>query len=278
MKFYKDTADIFIPDNTAAQTALAKTTHLGVGAHQDDLEFMTIHGILECFGSSEKHFTGVTCSDGAGSSRAGIYEKYTNDEMKAVRRKEQRTAAIIGDYAAMIQLDFASSEIKARPNTSVVEDLYQIFAAAEPEFVYTHNPADKHDTHVGVVRAVIAALKRLPADKRPKAVYGCEIWRDLDWMPDKRKIVLNVSERVNIAAALSGVFDSQITGGKRYDEAVMGRRRAHATFFESHAVDNAEMLTFAMDLTPLIADNAPAMEDYTAMLIEEFKAEVLAKI
>ena len=71
---------------------------------------------------------------------------------------------------------------------------------------------------------------------------------------DDRKVVLDVSDRANISAALSGVFDSQISGGKRYDDAVMGRRKAHATFFESHAVDSATLLTFAMDLTPLVRD------------------------
>ena len=36
-------------------------------------------------------------------------------------------------------------------------------------------------------------------------------------------------------AALIGVFDSQIAGGKRHDLAVLGRRRANATYNASHA-------------------------------------------
>jgi len=91
-------------------------------------------------------------------------------------------------------------------------------------------------------------------------------------------VVLDVSDRANIAAALSGVFDSQITGGKRYDDAVMGRRRANATFFESHAVDKATLLTFAMDLTPLAADESLSMSDYVARLIDELKADVINRI
>jgi hypothetical protein len=61
-------------------------------------------------------------------------------------------------------------------------------------------------------------------------VLGCEVWRNLDWLLDEDKQGLPVDDRPNLAAALSGVFDSQISGGKRYDLAVQGRRLANATF------------------------------------------------
>ncbi len=274
MKLTKKTADIFVPDGLPVEQALSRTTHLGIGAHQDDLEFMTVHGILACFGQPDKAYCGVTCTDGAGSSRAGVYAAYTDEQMKAVRRVEQRTAAMVGRYGAMLQLDFTSKEVKGLDNAAVVDDLVEILKATRPQVVYTHAPSDKHDTHVGVVRAAIAAIRRLPPAERPQQVYGCEIWRDLDWLPDERKVVLNVSDRANISAALSGVFDSQISGGKRYDDAVMGRRKAHATFFESHAVDAATMLTFAMDLSPLVQDDALTLSAYTASLIDAMKADV----
>ncbi len=278
MRLTKETADVFVPDGTGLEAALARTTHLGVGAHQDDLEFMAVHGVLACFGRPDKAFCGVTCTDGAGSSRTGVYADYSDEQMKAVRRSEQRTAALVGRYGAMLQLDFTSREVKGRDHEGLVNDLTEVLRATKPQVVYTHAPSDKHDTHVGVVRAVIAAIRRLSADTRPLHVYGCEIWRDLDWLPDARKVVLDVSERANISAALSGVFDSQISGGKRYDDAVMGRRRAHATFFESHAVDAATLLTFAMDLTPLVSDDRLSLADYTASLIDELKADVLRRI
>ena len=278
MKLTKTTAELFVPDGTDVDAALKRTTHLGVGAHQDDLEFMAVHGILTCFGQADKAFCGVTCTDGAGSSRSGVYASYTDEQMRAVRRQEQRTAAMVGRYGAMLQLDFASNEVKSQDNTAVVNDLQEILKATRPQAVYTHAPSDKHDTHVGVVRAVIAAIRRLPQAERPAQVYGCEIWRDLDWLPDDRKVVLNVSDRPNISSALSGVFDSQISGGKRYDEAVMGRRKAHATFFESHAVDAATMLTFAMDLSPLVRDDTLSLATYTASLIDELKADIVKRI
>ncbi len=273
-----DTADFFVPDGMAKNDALTRITHLGVGAHQDDLEFMAVHGILQCFGQSDLWFCGVTVTNGAGSSRSGIYEVYSDAEMCEVRCVEQRNAAAIGQYGAMLQLDYPSSAVKGAHQDAVVEDLYNLLMATKPEVVYTHNPADKHATHVGVYRAVIKAVRKMPMDYRPKKLLGCEIWRDLDWLPDSKKVVLDVSERENIASALSGVFDSQITGGKRYDLAIAGRRKAHATFFESHNVDESDALSFAMDMTPLVEDDSLSTADFVTGLIEAFKAEVLAQL
>ena len=73
-------------------------------------------------------------------------------------------------------------------------------------------------------------------------------------MRDADKVVFDCSAHESLQAALLGVFDSQICGGKRYDLATMGRRKANATYFESHGVDEAQQLAYAMDLTPLVAD------------------------
>ena len=274
MKLHRPNADIFIPDATPLPSALSRTTHLGIGAHQDDLEFFAVHGILECHGRDDRWFTGVTVTDGAGSARAGVYERFTDGEMIGVRREEQRKAAVIGEYAAMCQLDYPSRMIKDRGQTGPVEDLHAILEAARPQVLYLHNPADKHATHVAVLARSLAAVRRLPREARPAKIYGCEVWRDLDWLPDGKKVALPVGDRTNLQAALNGVFDSQISGGKRYDLAVMGRRLAHATFHESHATDKETGLVFAVDLTPLAEDGAPSLEDFTLSLIDEFAGEV----
>ena len=85
-----------------------------------------------------------------------------------------------------------------------------------------------------------------------------EVWRDLDWMPDSEKQALAVSERSNIAAALVGVFDSQVTGGKRYDLATAGRRLAHATYFASHGTDEESALARGLRMQPGQGRNAGA--------------------
>jgi LmbE family N-acetylglucosaminyl deacetylase len=278
MIFSQPNASVFVPDQSPVPAALGRITHLGVGAHQDDLEFMACHGILECFYKEVPGFGGVTCTNGAGSARTGAYARFTDAQMQAVRRDEQNKAAILGRFAAMIQLDHPSSTVKSATDTRLRSDLAQILRACTPQVVYTHNPADKHDTHLGVLVALIEALRELPAERRPAAVHGCEVWRNLDWMNDGEKVVHDVSGNENLIAALSGVFDSQIAGGKRYDLAVMGRRRANATFFDSHSTDKATALAFAMDLTPLIHDPALDILDFTLSHIERFAADVRRRL
>jgi LmbE family N-acetylglucosaminyl deacetylase len=196
----------------------------------------------------------------------------------AVRREEQILAARIGGYSFIAQLDYPSSAVKSATDRSLTGDLTTLLAAAQPEVVYTHNPADKHDTHLGVVAAVLDAIRSLPAGQRPRQVLGCEVWRDLDWMIDADKSVLDVSGHENLAAALNGVFDSQIAGGKRYDLAVMGRRRANATFYDSHSTDTIDQAWLALDLTPLIRDEQVDLIDFTLSHIDRFRADVEQKL
>ena len=196
----------------------------------------------------------------------------------AVRRDEQNAAALTGRFGVMVQLDYPSSAVKSATETALKDDLREILAATKPQIVYTHNPADKHETHIGVVIAVIHALRELPRAQRPQQVRGCEGWRNLDWLPDEDKVLMDVSEHENLATALNGVFDSQIAGGKRYDLATLGRRRSNATYLESHATDKASHLAFGMDLTPLIVDDSRDIIDFTTALIDKLKADVTAKL
>jgi LmbE family N-acetylglucosaminyl deacetylase len=278
MRLHHSTADIYVPDGKPVAAALRRVTHLGVGAHQDDLEFMAFHGILECYRSRSKWFGGVTCTNGAGSSRTGKFKKFTDEQMMAVRRREQNQAAKLGGYAAMLQLDFPSSVVKSASDPALKDDLKQIFAATKTQVVYTHNLADKHDTHIGVAVAVIQALRELPRANRPARVIGCEVWRDLDWLPDAKKVVMDVSGHEKFAARLNGLFASQIAGGKRYDHATLGRRAANATFFSSHTTDTATQLIFGMDLTPLINDATLDPVGYALSFLDEFRADVKQKL
>jgi len=272
------TSEIYIPDGSPEDKAIARTTHMGISAHQDDTEIMAYHGILECFQRKDRGFMGVVVTNGAGSPRDDLYAHYTDEEMQAVRRIEQRKAAYVGEYCAQAFLDYTSAQVKDPANADVIEDLKNIIQAAQPEVIYTHNPADKHDTHVAVALRVIRALRELPESSRPAKLLGCEVWRDLDWLCDDDKVVLNVEAHENLAAALLGVFDSQICGGKRYDLATMGRRRAHATYHASHGTDVSTALTFAVDLTPLISDESIDEAEYVKGFIDRFAEEVLSRI
>ena len=278
MKLHQPAAQVFVPDGKPVAVALKRITHLGIGAHQDDLEFMAFHGILECYASAKKWFGGVTCTDGAGSSRTGAYAKFTDAQMMAVRRTEQNNAALVGQYGVMVQLDYPSSAVKSTTDLALKNDLKEILAATKPEVVYTHNPADKHDTHIGVVVAALQAMRELPRGQRPKKVIGCEVWRNLDWLPDAEKVLMDVSGHDHLAAALNGIFDSQIAGGKRYDLATLGRRAANATFFESHATDAANQLIFGMDLTPLVTDETKDIAEFVCGFLDRLRDDVKTKL
>ncbi|MDY0295662.1 MAG: PIG-L family deacetylase [Acholeplasmataceae bacterium] len=278
MKLNKKTAEFFIPDQKPLDEAIKRTTHMAIAAHQDDIEIMAYDGILKCFGNEEKWFFGVVVTDGAGSARDGIYKDYTNEEMMMTRKVEQRKAAFIGEYGALAMLDYASKEIKDPANIEAIDEMVELLKAAKPEVLYTHNLADKHDTHIGVATKVIKAIRKLDPKDRPKAVYGCEVWRDLDWMVDEEKVELNVSGHPNIAAALVEVFDSQIIGGKRYDLATTGRRGSNATYATSHKIDKATAISYAMDLTPLILDDSLDIITYITGYISRFKDDVELRI
>jgi LmbE family N-acetylglucosaminyl deacetylase len=278
MKFFKPDAAVFVPDGLAAEDAFRRVTHLGIGAHQDDCEIMAFHGIQKCFGSQELWFGAVTCTDGAGSPRAGEYAAFSDTDMAALRRREQEKAAVLGNYGALVQLNYTSAEVKDVGTGRLKADLVKVLQAARPEVVYTHNPADKHDTHLAVAFTVLAALRELEPEGKPTTVYGCEVWRGLDWMDDDEKVPLDVGRRESLSTGLIGVYDSQVEGGKRYDLATVGRRRANAVYFQSHATDEAEQLWFAMDLTPLVRDDTIDVGRYVLARIDKFRASVEDKI
>ena len=278
LRFYNPTAELFIPDLSPATVALARTTHMAISAHHDDIEIMAAAPILECFQCVDKWFSGVVLTDGRGSPRDGQYKEYTDEEMFTVRNKEQKKAAVVGEYGSLVMLNYPSMVIKDTLAEEPVKDLVRILKAAHPKYVYTHNLADKHDTHVATSLKVITAIRQLTADERPQGLFGCEVWRDLDWMVDSDKVCFDLTDRENIQVALLGIFDSQISGGKRYDLAGMGRRRANATYLESHGVDFAKGLSFAMDLTPLIQSPEIEIIPYVQEHIQRFTDDVANRL
>ena len=274
MKFAKSESELYLPGGGTEAAAFGATTHLAIAAHQDDIEFMAYSGIAECFGKRDKGFSACIVTNGSGSPRAGVYADYTDAQMIEVRRNEQKRAADIGQYKTLSLLMYPSSEVKDKNNPNVIADLVKLLKAAKPKIVYTHNFADKHDTHVAVAARAVAAIRALPAKERPERLYGCEVWRGLDWMCDGEKVFLNCADRPNLSAALMGVFDSQISGGKRYDAATIGRRMANATYAESHGVDEYTQVTYAVDLTPLIKDGKLDPLAFTLDKIKAFEADV----
>ena len=251
----------YIPDGTEEQKAIER------------IEFMAYAPIAECFGNQDKWFGAIIVTDGAGSPRSGLYVDYTDEQMKEVRVVEQKKAAMVGEYGFLAMLSHPSKEVKDAGNAKIIEELADLIRRAKPRYLYTHNLADKHETHVATALKVITALRMLNPEERPEKVYGCEVWRDLDWMNDDEKVYLDCGAHPNLMRALAAVFDSQIAGGKRYDLAAEGRRLANATFSASHACDTYSALNYAMDMTPLM-DKTIDIADYIASYIDRFKTQV----
>lgn len=248
-------------------------THLVVAAHQDDIEIMCGDGIVQCYQKADRGLVAVIVSDGAGSPRNGKFTEYTNKQMIALRRQEQINAAKEGDYATLILLNYQSKDI-ADTNKQLVEDLRQIISKYTPKIIYSHNPADKHKTHIRVLESTLKALRAVPSASRPKLFYGCECWRNLDWLNDEDKVVFDLSGYGDLLTKLLAMHESQIGGGKRYDLAAHGRYLANATFFCSHQVDSLELASFGMDLTPLIMADTLDLRQFTIEKIEDFKSSL----
>lgn len=278
MKFSRPEADVYVPDGSDATAALARTTHLCVIAHQDDIEINAYPAVAECYGRADRFFTGVVVTNGAGSPRSGPFASYTDEQMKAVRVEEQREAARLGKYNLQLQLAHPSADVKKSGNAGVLADLKAIFSACRPQTVYLHQPLDKHDTHVAVLLRCIEAIRSLPAAARPKRVIGVEAWRGLEWLLDDTKVPLDCSAHPELAMPLMQVFASQIAGGKRYDVAAIGRREANATFHTSHATDKFSSVAWAVDLTPLVADEKLSVADFSLGLVDRVRNDVAERL
>jgi LmbE family N-acetylglucosaminyl deacetylase len=272
-------ADLFIPDIARLPEAASRTSHLGIMAHQDDLEISAYHGIAACFDKPDLWFGGVIMTNGAGCPRGGHFANHTDVQMREVRAEEQRKAAAIGQFSFVAQLAYPSSDLKDPGHgQSAANDLTTILLAARPQVVYLHNPVDRHDTHVACCLRAIEALRSLPREIRPKLVYGCEGWRKLDWLLTPDKVALDVSAHRDLAKQLLVAFDSQISGGKRYDRAEEGLRHANATYYDSHTLDPAEQLSFAMDLTPLIENDAYSINDFALGFVNRLHEDVAGRL
>ncbi|MBP7831149.1 MAG: PIG-L family deacetylase [Kiritimatiellae bacterium] len=263
MPLHHAQASLLVPDELPLEKALARVTHLGIGAHPDDLEIVALHGIHAGWDSSG--FGGIVCTNGGPA-------------WLEVRRREQEEAARIGRYGLLVQLEYDSAAIRGAAVRDLEADLAILLGQMSPQTIYTHSPADRHETHVAVALAVLRVLRRLPPERRPAAVYGVEVWGGLDWLPPGARVELDVSDGAALGSELIGLFRSQIDGGKRYDAAVAGRRAANATFADPYAPDRARELCLALDLTPLVQNTSLDIEGYVAAQLDRFRQEAVQRL
>jgi len=277
MKFSQPSADLYAPGGKDPWAGLSSTTHLGIGAHADDLEILAFPGIAACFQHPKNRFSGIVVTDGAGAPRSGPFAQTSDVELIQLRLAEQRRAADLGHYASVIQLAHPSPAVRQSDRSAIIGDLVKIFEAAQPQTLYLHNPADRHETHIAVLLACIEALRQLPESSRPKEIYGCEVWGDLDWVPSSHVVRLPCPAPETLGTSLLDCFQSQIAGGKRYDRAALGRRYAQATFGNPNQPDSEQEIVLALDLRPLLDTNL-SLQNFLAPIFDLFRTQTLARI
>jgi len=134
---------------------------------------------------------------------------------------------------------------------------------------------DARNDELDLVRARLARVRRSLEPQRHETRRRT---RERDWLVDADKTALDAGQRAELSRQLLEVFDSQISGGKRYDLATLGRRAANATFHTSHATDSSQAITWAMDLSPLMSDATLSVEEFTLAHIDRFRADVATRL
>lgn len=65
-----------------------------------------------------------------------------------------------------------------------------------------------------------------------------------------------------------------MVGGKDYVMSTLGRRYQNATFYQSHSVDQFKMISYAIDMKPLIKNPNSSIKQFALSFIEDLKQEI----
>ncbi|MEG1529556.1 MAG: PIG-L family deacetylase, partial [Clostridia bacterium] len=175
--------------------------------------------------------------------------------------------------AALYLFEKSSAEVKEKQE-EIILGLKGILEEYQGlDALYIHSIFDSHKTHVAASICAIEAVRLLENSKKPKKIYGCELWRDLDWLPNDEKVVFDVSGNDELSRNLMDCFASQ-NAVKRYDLASIARRVSNATYYASHSGDTANELIYAVDLTELGFEGV-SIASFAQAKLKKFAREVL---
>lgn len=270
----------FIPADMGLDEATdsARGGSMGIGACPGDVEIIAIRGIGISLGFLKRRFTGVTVTDGLDAARIEPDKELSDEQMIEERLKEQNIAAALGKYALQHNLLCRSAEIQD-PHTAqsrmLVKEIAGIVSKVKPQVIYTHNPFDEHSTRVMVMRAVIEALRSLPYAEQPQELYGCEVWGDLDWLPQGRKKILDVTGFTEIQHSLIGCHDSR--RAEKYGDATLWREFSNAAWARPRD-PKVEAAVLAVDLMPLLDNPELDICDFANDIQDEFNVGRLSTL
>ena len=261
---------VYVPSKQPLKEVYAKSKHLAIVAHADDIEMLALRPITQ----RSQGFFGIVMGDNKGRPLKPEYKKVSLSKVQNIRESEQEKVARLAKYRGVAFLRLKSKDIKnVRKKEQVVKAIYELIKDMPLKEVYTHSLFDNHPTHVAVAEITIAALKKLPLANRPKAVYGMEVWGSLEWLPDRYKVAFDVSGSVAFIKKLLSFYKSQSYKGHRYDEALLARLKANAMFGKTHNFSTKKALVYGLDLLALLKKGSPSCKKYIEGIIEEFLKE-----
>jgi glucosamine-6-phosphate deaminase len=261
----------------ALQAALAKTTHVGVGAHQDDIEIMAGPMLLK----NKDHWMNIIVTDGAASKSIlnGMATELTPKQLTDMRQREQREAAR-ETGTPVIQLKYPSAAVNGHMGEGKRQEaafaLGTLFSAMpKTEEVFGHNPIDKHATHLAVLAVQTAAL-RAAQHKNLKNVYAMEVWGGLTGIPEAQLSMFVVEDGRDLAAinTLIGKYQSQIQGqGRDYAATTTARMVGHGGYVSNPHLNNPpEGMVIGLNITDFTKGESNDMGALAKELLERAAA------
>ena len=243
-----------------------------IAAHKDDGEMIGIKGIDDSFKKDES-LVMIILTNGSGCPRVGEFESVSDEDMVEIRTAEQKRTSEIGRYNMLYLLEHPSKAVQSKEEAIQQEIIEILEKYPDVENIYIHNPFDSHKTHVCACELAIDSIRDMYLKgklQKLKNVLGVEVWRSLDWLPDKYKVALDTSGSEFISQNIMSVFVSQ-NMAKRYDEAIAARRMANATFDASHESNSCASLTYAINLMDLVTSVNKNILDLLTENIELFE-------
>jgi LmbE family N-acetylglucosaminyl deacetylase len=142
---------------------------LVIAPHPDD-ETIGCGGTIALHARAGDQVTVAIVTDG-GSSRAGGIER---GRMVAIRRIEaERAIATLGREVRLVQMGLPEGEWQ---DAELMERLASLWTQVKPTLIYSPSRIDFHPEHVGVARALAAALGRCaPKELRAIRLYELQV-------------------------------------------------------------------------------------------------------
>ena len=188
---------------------------LVIAAHPDDADFGAA-GTAHLWTQQGWEFYYLVCTNG---SKGSEDESITSDQLVALRREEQRRAAVLLGVKDVFFLDNEDGELS--PNRQFLGDVVRIIREVRPTAVFTHDPeaviindsfvnhSDHRATGLTAVDAIYPAARdrlnfpeQIASGLQPHKVRGIYIWG---------------SERANFQVDITDSIDAKVNALRAHD-------------------------------------------------------------